>query len=202
MFWLHVNNAKAGPTLNVRSHLIYHPIAFALAALSYIMSVSLHGEAIFSTRLGRFLPREAVEPRGPIVLRSDPEDDLESMIGRLEREFPLYCKKITPPFTIYEYFDHYDCHVLGTGFLLKVLENIAFRNYTRYQRVKVLVDRWKKGKSANLDKIKVAQTLYDIFTQTEIEEHGEDILGDAFTMIGDLMKLALDREGIVTCPFV
>ena len=166
------------------------------------MSVSLCGKALFSTQLGRYQPREAVEPRGPIVLRSDPEADLESMIERLERDFLLQCKNISPPIIIYDYFDHYDCHVLGTGFLLKVLETIAFCNYTRSHHVKELVSRWEEGKLVRLDKMKAAQSLRDIFTVTEMEEYGEDILSEAFTTIGNLIKLDLDREGKVACPFV
>lgn len=167
------------------------------------MSVSSRGKAVFSTRLGRFLPREAVEPRGPIVLRSEPEDDLDNMIARLEREFPVQSKAITLSITnIYEYFDHYDCHVLGTGFLHKVLENIVFRNFTRSQRVQEIVDGWKDGKLASYDRTAFAQSLHDIFTETEIAKHGEDILREAFAKIGDLVRLDLDREGNFACPFV
>ncbi len=167
------------------------------------MSVSRRGEAIFSTRLGRFLPREAVEPRGPIVLRSEPEDDLDNMSARLERDFPTQCKAITLPIVnIYEYFDHYDCHILGTGFLHKVLENINFRNFTSSRRVKELVDRWKGDKLANSNTMAAAQSLRDIFTEEEVEEYGEDILGEAFIEVGDLMRLDLDREGNLACPFI
>ena len=167
------------------------------------MAVSLSGKAIFSTRLGQFLPREAVEPRGPIVLRSEPEDDLESVSTRLERDFPNPCKEITLPITnIYEYFDHYDCHVLGTGFLHKVLENIVFRNFTRSQHVQGLVNRWKEGKIASFKKMKAAQSPLDIFTETEVEEYGDDILLEAFSTIKSVMSLVSDREGIVTSPFI
>ena len=167
------------------------------------MAVSLSGEAMFSTRLGRFLPREAVEPRGPIVLRSEPEDDLESVTTRLERDFRNPCKEVTLPITnIYEYFDHYDCHVLGTGFLHKVLENIVLRNLTKSQHVQGLVNRWKEGKLAGFKKMKAAQSPQHIFTATEVEEYGVDILEEAFSTIKSIMNLGLDREGIVTSPFI
>lgn len=167
------------------------------------MSVSSRGKAIFSTRLGRFLPREAVEPRGPIALRSEPEDDLDSMIARLERDYPVQSRAITLPIkNIYEYFDHYDCHVLGTGFLHKVLENIVFRNFTRSQHVREIVNGSKEGKLASFDRMAVAQSLHDIFTETEIAEYGEDIPGEAFAKIGDLVRLDLDREGRFACSLV
>lgn len=167
------------------------------------MDTSLRGEAIFSTRLGQFLSREAVEPRGPIVLRSDPEDDLESLSARLEQDFPIHCKGITLPIMdIYEYFDHYDCHVRGTGFLHKVLENIVFRSFTRSQHIQAVVSRWREGKSATFNAATAAQSLHDIFTQIEVEEYGENILEEAFGNIRNLSKLDLDRKGIVARPIV
>ena len=167
------------------------------------MAAFTGGKALFSTRLGEFLPREAVEPRGPIVLRSEPEDDLESVSTRLERDFPDSCKEIALPITnIYEYFDHYDCHVLGTGFLHKVLENIAFRNFTRSQHAQGFVKRWKEGKLASFKKMKAAQSPQDIFTRTEIEEYGEDILEEALSVIKRIMNLGSDKEGIVTSSFI
>ena len=167
------------------------------------MDTSPRGKAIFSTRFGQYLPREAVEPRGPIVLRSDPDDDLESMSARLAQDFPLCCKRITLPIMdIYEYFDHYDCHVRGTGFLHKVLENIVFRSFTRLQHIQAVVSRWREGNLANLNAVTAAQSLHDIFTQTEVEEYGEDILEEAFKSIRSLTKLDLDREGMVARPIV
>ena len=178
----------------------FTPIASALAGLSHEMSASFRGEAIFSTRLGQLRPREAIEPRGPIVLRSEPEDDLETVIARLEQDFPVHCKTITLPIiNIYDYFDHYDCHVLGTGFLHKVLETIVFRNFTRSEHVQHFVRLWKDGKLGSFERMTAAPSLHDVFTETEIENYGEGVLREALASIGDLMRLDLGREG--TVPF-
>lgn len=135
------------------------------------------GCAIFSTHLGRFLPRLA--STAPMILRSSPEDDQDEMVANLQQKFPLQCKAITAPITdIYQYFDHYDAHRHGYAFLTSVLVSIAYFNERRAERVQEFAQLWTKHNAALFDTI--LSRNQNIFTELEVTEHGDDFLSDVF----------------------
>ncbi|KAL8723122.1 MAG: hypothetical protein Q9225_000525 [Loekoesia sp. 1 TL-2023] len=133
------------------------------------------GDAIFSTHLGRFAPREAhlMPPR--IILRSVPEDDMEAMIAELQAQYPAQCKAIQAPITnIHEYFDNYDQHLHGQMFLHTVLMEIYFRNVTRRKAILDYTETWLRLNPAAFECI--YEYELNAFTEDDVEEYGEDFL--------------------------
>ena len=136
--------------------------------------------AIFSTQTGRFPPRGA--RTDPIVLRSSPEDDRDSMVDRLRQMFPSQCKSITAPIgSIYHYFDESDAHRHGYGFLESVLLTIAFLNSQRARRVHEFAEQWL---SANPRYFEIHERQKKmVFTDAEVEEHGHEFLSEVITVL-------------------
>lgn len=131
-------------------------------------------DAIFSTHLGQFQPRPALS--GPIVLRSSPDDDQDSMIARLRERFPHQCKAIVAPVTnIYQWFDQHDTYRHGYGFLHSVLATIAFQNS---REVQDFVGRWR---IENRERLLHSSGV--MFTKAEIMEHGSGFLAEAAQQI-------------------
>lgn len=156
------------------------------------MDPTHQGDAIFSTHLGRFPPR--TELPSSIVLRSSPEDDHESMVATLRRQFPQQCRAITAPIVnIYQWFDPYDAHRHGSAFLHSVLVAIAFQNTTRAKQVQEFADHWRIAHPTHFDTI-ASQSL-EVFTDMEIEEYGYDFLADTF------LQLTLLRSTVPKCRF-
>lgn len=134
-------------------------------------------DAIFSTHLGQYQPRLALS--GPIVLRSSPDDDQDSMIARLRERFPLECKAIVAPVTnINQWFDQYDTYRHGYGFLHSVLATIAFQNS---RQVQDFVGRWR---IENRERLEHSSGV--MFTKAEIMEHGSGFLAEAAQQIHHL----------------
>ena len=130
-------------------------------------------EAIFSTHLGQYQPRPAF--RGPIVLRSSPDEDQDSMIAKLRQRFPLECKAITAPVTnIHYWFDHHDAYRHGYGFLHSVLTTIAFQNS---REVHDFAERWRTENQERF--YGVARKSGIMFTGADIAEHGSAFLAEA-----------------------
>lgn len=144
------------------------------------------GCAIFSTHLGRFLPRLA--STAPMILRSSPEDDHDEMVANLQQKFPLQCKAITAPITdIYQYFDHYDTHRHGYAFLTSVLVTIAYFNSRRAKRVQDFAQQWAKDNTALFDTVLSQHQKF--FTKLEVTEHGDEFLSDVFV---ELQRLRMN----------
>lgn len=149
-----------------------------------LMQLIQDGRAIFSTRNSRYASRIAPMEM-PIILRSDPMDDVEAMTERLRKDFPLECQAITTPIhNIYEYFDHYDVSIHGTGIIHAVLTNIAVQNVNMalYQarRPALLQDFVKKWIDRNYESF--MSRKFEVgppFTSDEKDQHGEDFLQDA-----------------------
>lgn len=144
-------------------------------------------DAIFSTHLGQYEPRPAFS--GPIVLRSSPDDDQDSMIARLRQQFPLECKAIVAPITnIHQWFDQYDAYRHGYGFLHSVLANIAFQNS---KEVHHFVDRWRNQNPERFHAVEYSAGV--TFTKAEITEHGSGFLAAAAQQI-HYLRMSLQRK--------
>lgn len=141
-------------------------------------------DAIFSTHLGQYQPRPALS--GPIVIRSSPDDDQDSMIAKLRQQFPLHCKAIVAPVTnIHQWFDQHDTYRHGYGFLHSVLATIAFQNS---KEVHGFVERWRTE-----NRERFVHNSGVMFTKAEITEHGSGFLAEAAQQIYYL-RASLQRK--------
>ena len=185
------------------------PIPRPLTDLELIQLIH-DGRAIFSTRNGRYANRIAPMEM-PIILRSDPMDDVEAMIERLRKDFPLECQAITTPtHNIYEYFDHYDVSVHGTGIIHAVLTSIAVQNVNMalYQarRPALLQDFVKKWIDRNYESFMSRKFEAEPpFTSHEKDQYGENFLQDALyhisLMRGQIPPLRSEnRQGMISSP--
>ena len=142
------------------------------------------GKAIFSTRLGSFPPREARPREAPIIMRSDPEQDIEEVICRLRREYPRECRLITTPIkNMFDYFDHYDVQLHGTGIIHAVLMGIATHNARRADNVITFAESWKHFCGEKFWAI--TPETQDLFTTEDVERYGDDFLDDALAYLKD-----------------
>ena len=118
--------------------------------------------AIFSTKLGSLDKRSLdLSAPPPIVLRSNPNRDAEAFKKSLEAEFKVHTDRIGKPYNLSDYFDSYDQHVQGAGFLGFVLDCIAAENEVRLEKEKerkqadqYIHDEGTKWLSANASRIK------------------------------------------------
>jgi hypothetical protein len=144
------------------------------------MDTSPYGPAIFSTHLGRYATRDTLSPS--IMLRSNPDDDQDDMVARLQSMFPQQCKAITAPITnIYDYFDLYDAHRHGSCFLESVLGTIAAHNFRRAQMVQNFVGHWRQDNPRLYETI-LSRTL-DVFSDADVKHYGCEFLGEAFSLL-------------------
>ncbi|KAL8773468.1 MAG: hypothetical protein Q9209_001572 [Squamulea sp. 1 TL-2023] len=161
------------------------------------MAVLYNGAAIFSTNLGRFAPRQPTALPGRIILRSVPEEDMESKITELQAKFPDQCKTLNSPITnLYDYFDQYDQELHGTVFLGAVLEEICVRNLVRKQSILNFTRQW-----IQLNPIAFPYILslgLDAFTTDDKETFGKDFLQDA---LSDLQLQKLRHDDAVVMAF-
>ena len=127
------------------------------------------GRSIFSTKHGKWAPRLAESPLSPIIIRTDPNEDMHSMVASLRGEFPKECKEISFPITnIYDYFDHQDVHMHGYNFVQSVINQIARENEERTRNLEHFAQRWmamhvSRFRSINSD----TQEIFDDIEKTQ-----------------------------------
>ena len=167
------------------------------------MAYHFDGKAVFSTRNGEYARREKI-PSMRTILRSNPIEDQQAMVAKLQRDFPEVCKAITTPVTdadVYEYFDYCDAAVQGFEFLRAVLEYIARLNASaiakKATKVQEYVDRWKDANSEAFTYVRPHHTVTDLFTEADIDEYGVEFLTDAMMQIKSL-KMQVDGNGMMT----
>ena len=158
------------------------------------MAYHFDGKAIFSTRNGEYARRERI-PSIRTILRSNPIEDQQTMVAKLQEDFPEVCKAITAPVTdkdVYEYFDYCDAAVQGFEFLRAVLEYIAGLNASAdadmATRVQDYVGRWKNVNAEAFTYTRPHHAIADLFTKEDIEEHGAEFLTEAMVQIKCLKK--------------
>lgn len=166
------------------------------------MAYHFNGKAIFSTHNGEYARREKV-PSLRTILRSDPIEDQQAMVKKLEKEFPDVCKAITTPVTnsdVYEYFDYCDAAVNGFEFLRAVLEYIAGLNASanakKATKIRDYVGRWRNANEEAFTYIRPYHAVTDLFTEADIEEHGVEFLTDAMMHIKHL-RMQEDDDGMM-----
>ena len=165
------------------------------------MALHFHGKAIFSTHNGEYARRDKI-PTVRTVLRSDPVEDQRTMVARLQRDFPDVCIAITAPITdtdVYDYFDYCDATVQGFEFLRAVLAYIAGLNAggnaKRATEIQDYVDRWRSTNTEAFTYIRPYHGVTDLFTETDIEEHGAEFLTDAMIQIKH-QRMQEDDDGM------
>lgn len=174
------------------------------------MAYHFDGRAIFSTRNGEHARREKI-PSIRTILRSNPIEDQQTMVAKLQKDFPEVCNAITTPVTngdVYEYFDYCDAAVQGFEFLRAVLEYIAELNASvsakKATKVQDYVSRWKNTNSESFTYIRPHHAVTDLFTGEDIEENGVEFLTEAMMQIkrlrvqedGDRMVILLVNEAL------
>jgi len=140
------------------------------------------GKSLFSTKLGKWAPRIAESPLSPIIIRTDPVEDMHSMVASLRGEFPKECKEICGPIrNIYDYFDHQDVHMHGLNFIQSVLSQIARENEERVRNIEDFAQRWMEMNVARF--CSVDANTQEIFDETEKKHHHERFLHDALELL-------------------
>ena len=169
------------------------------------MAYHFDGKAIFSTHNGEYARREKI-PSIRTILRSNPIEDQQTMVAKLQHEFPEVCRAITSPVTdrdVYEYFDYCDATVQGFEFLRAVLEYIARLNASVYAEqatgVHGYVGRWKNTNAEAFTLTRPYHSVRDLFTREDIEEYGVEFLTEAMVHIKRL-KAEEDEIGTKVLP--
>lgn len=140
------------------------------------------GKSIFSTKLGKWAPRLAESPLSPIILRTDPMEDMHALVASLRGEFPNECKQISAPIrNIYDYFDHQDVHMHGLVFIQTVLCQIAAENAERASKIEKFAQRWME---VNIDRFSsVELETQEIYDETEKAQYHDRFLQDALELL-------------------
>ncbi|KAL9116997.1 MAG: hypothetical protein Q9187_006471, partial [Circinaria calcarea] len=143
------------------------------------------GKAVFSTNFGQYLRREAKPFEAPIIMRTDPVEDVEAMVSKLQQQHPEACKTIAAPINnIYDYFDHYDVQLHGTAIIHAVLSTIAVQNSSTAMRVQQFTEDWKNRNFERFNEI--TADSQDLFTVEEKETYDEEFLKDAAVYLQNL----------------
>ena len=138
-----------------------------------------NARAIFSTNRGKSVTLEAKAGESSVILRTDPTDDMVTLVANLRRQFPLECRNLTLPIVnIYDYFDHYDVHLHGSGMIVSVLNQIGTENLARIAQVERFCEDWKSANSQRFDSI--AEETQEIFNTDENTLYNAELLQDAF----------------------
>ncbi|KAL8716158.1 MAG: hypothetical protein Q9220_000063 [cf. Caloplaca sp. 1 TL-2023] len=144
--------------------------------------------AIFSTKGACCPPRGEQSIPARIVLRSVPEEDMESLIEQLWAKFPEQCRSLTLPLgDIHQYFDFYDQQQQGSMFLTAVLSEICQRNLVRRQRVIEYTQEWLRINQPAFQNLHICEFP---FSEDDVEVHGVDFLDEV------LVGLRLQRTHI------
>ncbi|CAD6585887.1 MAG: hypothetical protein ASARMPRED_002339 [Alectoria sarmentosa] len=166
------------------------------------MAYHFDGKGIFSTRNGEYARREKI-PSMRIIVRSNPIEDRQTLVAKLQKDFPEVCKTITTPVTdtdVYEYFDYCDAAVQGFEFLRAVLEYIAGLNASvnvkKAMMVQDYVGRWKNTNREAFTYVRSYHAVTDLFTEQDIEEHGVEFLTEAMMQIKRLRRQE-DDDGMI-----
>ncbi|MCJ1249628.1 hypothetical protein MMC30_006854 [Trapelia coarctata] len=140
------------------------------------------GKSIFSTKLGKWAPRLAESPLSPIIIRTDPVEDMQSMVSSLRAEFPKECREISGPIrNIYDYFDHQDVHMHGLNFIQSVLNQIVGENEERARNLENFAQRWME---LNVNRFRnIEADTQEIFDETEKTQHHQRFLHDALELL-------------------
>ena len=147
------------------------------------------GNAIFSTNYNQIPKREARPGEASIIIRSDPMEDVDALVSILQQRYPQACKNMTAPIpNIYEYFDHYDVQLHGSGIIHAVLNKIAEYNESRGMHVLSFTEQWKNKNVDHFLNI-THQDTREIFTEEEHEQYGDDFLEDALERLKALRSL-------------
>lgn len=154
------------------------------------------GMAIFSTRGGKDCQRQRT-PGMSLVIRSDPNDDRDTMAARLQAQFPAICKNITTfdhrtDNYVNDYFDDYDQHLQGTDFLRAVLLHIAQCNALRARKVQDLLSRWKATNTEAFALLGPEHSVEHVFTTEDIEQYEMGLLEETLMQIQQAAALQSD----------
>lgn len=142
------------------------------------MAAPRTGNAIFSTDLGRYPVRGISDLPPRIILRSDPEEDVDVMIAELTEKYPAECKLIKPnTINLHEYFDAYDQQIHGALFLQFVLDEICRRNYKRRHAVLDYASDWVRLNPMAFEHM--WGYGLEAFTADDLTAFGEDFLEEA-----------------------
>ncbi|MCJ1404430.1 hypothetical protein MMC11_007655 [Xylographa trunciseda] len=159
------------------------------------------GKAIFSTNLGKYPARRAQPNSTPVILRSDCEADLASMIAELRVKFPQECRKITLPVNnIYEYFDHYDVNIQGSTFIVRLLVEIATENEKQKQLAREFATKWMGSHIEGFPDIDLDDE--DLFSIEEKERYNPNFLQDILQMLKGFQASSeqTTKRGRLTAP--
>lgn len=140
------------------------------------------GMAIFSTRAGKYRPRLAISNMS-VVMRSDKNDDRDTMAANLKTQFPGICKGITMDINVYDYFDHYDQQLHGSEFLRAVLHYIADSNAIKAGEAQDLARRWMATNKETFALLGPEHLAEHLFTEEDKSEYETEVLEDAWKEI-------------------
>lgn len=152
------------------------------------MASSQPRRALFSTRIGKYVERQAY-PGMPVIIRSDPLDDRNTMAAKLQTELPGVCKWInfTLPdislLDVSQFFDGYDQELHGFEFLKLVLLHIADGNASHKRQVQDYVGRWMTANTEGFALIEPGHKAEHLFTKEDVDEYGQHFLDEAFAEI-------------------
>lgn len=155
--------------------------------MAYPRAYASSGMAIFSTRAGRHCQRRHI-PGMSLVIRSDPNDDRDTMAARLQSQFPAICRNIITfdhrdGDYVSDYFDDYDQQVQGTEFLRAVLVHIAQSNAMRAREVQDLLSRWMATNTEAFALLGPEHLVEHVFTREDIEQYEMGLLEETLRQI-------------------
>ncbi|KAI4204960.1 MAG: hypothetical protein LQ350_000812 [Teloschistes chrysophthalmus] len=134
--------------------------------------------AIFSTDLGRYPVRGIGDLPSRIVLRSDPDEDVEAMVAHFTTKYPAECNLIKSGVNnLHEYFDAYDQQLHGGLFLQFVLNEICRRNHKRQQAILDYASDWVRLNPMAFEQM--WEYGLEAFTENDLSQFGQDFLEEA-----------------------
>lgn len=123
-----------------------------------------------------------------LVIRSDPNDDRDTMAARLQAQFPAICRNITTfdhrdDSYVYDYFDEYDQQLQGQDFLRSVLLHIAQSNAIRAREVQDLLSRWMATNAEAFALLGPEHLVEHVFTKEDIEQYEMGLLEETLILL-------------------
>ena len=155
-----------------------------------MLSSAAQPKAIFSTRLGKTIPRDLSYPLPPVIARSNGFRQVADYASQLREQYSLQCNQIFNISSLSDYFDRYDIHLQSPAFLAAVLNHIIQENLTN---IKNFTYDWSIAHRFELIKLCEPVSAEKIFDTNLIEKYGVIFLNIALQHMRNSLA-ALSRQ--------
>jgi hypothetical protein len=158
-----------------------------------------NGDAIFSTRLGKYKPRKVPVPPPGVIVHGNSRTDVANLAMKLCEQFPEQTKVINQDYhwTLDDFWDKFDIHMHGPRFLASVIQELMEYNHKKIR------DRAYQWTIANPFRLcEAAQpdaTVESIFSESERAEADREFLACVLRQVHSVLLIDYTQQQLNWC---